>query len=303
MKTAFKKKIRRVALFHKSSRPKIKSKVQKLLQFLKGKGLECAVAFCPPGETLSSLSPPADLVVCLGGDGACLKAFKYAKDIPVLGINMGSLGFLTPYEEGQSFQLLEKTLAGQMFLKKKRFLKSYVYDIPGPVAFPASRALKPPALPSAPPQKDRIFYAVNDVVLERGSASRLVPISVFINKEYIYSLRSDGLIVSTPTGSTAYNLAAGGPILHHKAGSYVISPICSHSLTNRPVVIPDSSKICLILKSESASLTIDGQRQAELSPKRALFIQKAKESFYSVVEKEDKSFALLREKLKFGRRD
>ena len=303
MKTAFKKKIQRVVLFHKVRHAQINSKIHKLCQFLKKRGLECETVFCPSGAPVAP-RPRADLIVCLGGDGACLKAFKYAKDIPVLGINMGSLGFLTPYEAEQSLQLLEKTLAGHMFLKKNHFLKSFLYDIPDNALSGFSRQLiKAPVLSPKPARPARVFYAVNDAILERAEASRLLHLSVFINGEYIYSLRSDGLIVSTPIGSTAYNLAAGGPILHHESASYVITPICSHSLTGRPVALPDSSRICLTLRSESAALTIDGERKAELSQKNALFVQKAEDCFYSVTGKENGSFALLRKKLKFGWRD
>ena len=210
-----------------------------------------------------------------------------------MGINMGSLGFLTPYENQKSLLLLEKTLKGQMFLKKNNFLKTCLYK---KKALSSKNHLT--ALQDHLEKEEQVFYSVNDIVVERGAFSHLINVSIFINKEYIYSLKSDGLIVSSPVGSTAYNLAAGGPILHPKVSSLVITPICSHSLTNRPVVIPDSSEIYLGFANTKAYLTIDGVTQSELSAQNAVLIKKDRKTFLSVTEKEDPRICSSKKKIK-----
>lgn len=297
-KDLFKKNIKHIAIFYRSENARIKNKIREICRFLKKKNISFELVFQQENKTFNM----ADLIVCLGGDGAYIKAVKYGKGAPILGINMGSLGFLTPYEAEKSLFLLEKTIKGQMFLKKNHFLKTYLYK----KNTPHSEKLQDPLLQlndikSKKPKQ--IFYSVNDIVIERGGFSHLINTSIFINKEYIYSLKSDGLIISSPIGSTAYNLAAGGPILHPKVASFVITPVCSHSLTNRPVVIPDSSEIYLNFGSKKAFLTIDGTTASELSYQNAILIKKDKNYFLSVTEKEETEFAILRKKLKFGQRD
>lgn len=297
-KILFKKKIKYVVIFYRSKSAKIKNKIKEISHFLKKKNINFELIFQQENQAFNT----ADLIICLGGDGAYLKAVKYGRDTPILGINMGSLGFLTPYEEEKSLSLLEKTITGQMFLKKNHFLKAYLYK----QNISLTKKLKispfsPFNIKTKKPQE--IFHSVNDVVVERGAFSHLINVSIFINKEYIYSLKSDGLIVSSSIGSTAYNLAAGGPILHPKVSAFVITPVCSHSLTNRPIVIPDTSEIYLNFGNKKAFLTIDGVTKSALSYQNTVFIKKDKNYFLSVIEKEETEFALLRKKLKFGQRD
>ena len=297
-KKLFKKDIKYVVIFCHSRNKKIIRKIQEISRVLKEENIRFELVF----HREDRACPKADLVVCLGGDGTYLKAVKYAKGIPILGINMGSLGFLTPYESEKSLSLLRKTLKGQMFFKKNHFLKAYLYkknvssyEVPkSSVELLNDVELKRPK---------QVFYSVNDVVIERGAFSHLINVSIFINREYIYSLKSDGLIISSPIGSTAYNLAAGGPILHPQVSSFVITPVCSHSLTNRPVVIPDVSEISLSFGVKKAFLTIDGAVKSELSNQNTLLIKKDKSYFLSITEKEETEFAILRKKLKFGQRD
>ena len=298
MKTQlFQKNIKYVVIFYRSKTQKIKNKIQKISLLLKRK----KISFFTASQKETQPVNKADLIISLGGDGTYLKAVKYGKDIPILGINMGSLGFLTPHEEKKCLTLLEKTLNKKMFLKKNFFLKSSLYEIT-PIQH-KNQIKKPLVLNIKSKKPKKIFFSVNDIVIERGSFSHLINISIFINKEYIYSLKSDGLIISSPIGSTAYNLAAGGPILHPKVSSLVITPICSHSLTNRPVVIPDHSEIYLKFDNKKAYLTIDGSTKTELSPDNVLIIKKDNFSFSSIIEEEETEFALLRKKLKFGQRN
>ena len=297
-KKPFKKNIKHIVIFYRSKNTKIKRKFQEISSFLKKKNISFELV--PQRE--SPRLQKTDLIVCLGGDGSYLKAVKYGQSAPILGINMGSLGFLTPYEAERSLFLLEKTLNGKMFLKKNNFLKTYIYKKESLTKEKKQKEL--PSLYDFQLKKEKQdFYSVNDIVVERGAFSHLINVSIFINREYIYSLKSDGLIVSSPIGSTAYNLAAGGPILHPQVSSLVITPICSHSLTNRPVVIPDSSEIHLSFANTKAYLTIDGDTKVELETEHIILIKKDSKSFLSVTEKEDTGFALLRKKLKFGQRD
>lgn len=300
MSNCFQKNIKNITVVYRSKNSKIKNKIKAIDEFLKTKSI--GLKHFSHSEIHLKDASKSDLILSLGGDGTYLKSVQVANSTPVLGINMGSLGFLTPYEEESTLSILEKTLNGKMFSKKNYFLKTESYKIEQTKKkikdSPSEwiKNLKPLKNPES-------FYSVNDVVIERGSLSHLISISIYINRQYIYSLKSDGLIVSSPLGSTAYNLAAGGPILHPKTQSLVITPICSHSLTNRPVVINDESEIILRLQGKSAFLTTDGVTNKKLNLKYILAIKKSKRFFNSIVENKESEFPLLRKKLKFGQRD
>ena len=287
-----------MVIFYRSKNKKITKTIKAISQCLKKKNIDFILSSQKEEQKL----PKTDLIICLGGDGTYLKAVKFGKGTPILGINMGSLGFLTSYTDQKSLPLLEKTLKGQMFLKKNYFLKACLFNRR---ALPSSQLKKKISdkFHQLQGKKQKIFYGVNDIVIERGALSHLINLSIFINKEFIYSLKSDGLIISSPIGSTAYNLAAGGPILHPKVSAFVITPICSHSLTSRPIVIPEHSEIYLHLEKTKAYLTIDGSIQSELSSQSVVLIKKDQKAFFSVTEKEDINFMLLRKKLKFGQRN
>lgn len=298
MKKNFKKNIKHVIIFYKAKDKKIINKVKEISDFLKKRN----ISFDRIHQEENKAFKKADLIICLGGDGTYLKAIQFGKNTATLGINMGSLGFLTPHKAQESLQLIKRTLNGNMFLKKNYFLKACLYQ--GKASFLKKIKESPHKISEIKKTKEiQSFYSVNDIVVERGDFSHLIHVSIFTNKEYIYSLKGDGLIISSPIGSTAYNLASGGPILHPKVSSLVITPICSHSLTNRPVVIPDSLEIYLRFNQKKSYLTIDGLTKAPLSDENILLIKKSSESFFSITEKEDREFALLRKKLKFGQRD
>ena len=287
-------KYKKVIIFYRSRDTKIINKVKEIKSFLKKKNISSFLI----EQKESKKFPDSDIIICLGGDGTYLKAVKRSKNTPILGINMGSLGFLTPNPAENSLTLLEDFFKGKMISKKNSFLKTNLYK-------KTKNSIKNPTQLSIKKLKDLkiSFQSVNDVVIERGSFNHLIHLSIFINKNYIYSLKSDGVIVSSPIGSTAYNLAAGGPILHPTVSSLVITPICSHSLTNRPIVIPDSSEILLALENTKAYLTIDGLTESEISGHSIVHITKDKKSFISLKKSDEKDFSLLRKKLKFGQRD
>ena len=280
-----------IVLFYNLKSLRIKRKVKQIQSFLESKKIRTVII---EGKVKEDF-PDCSLIVSLGGDGTYLNAVKYAKKVPILGINMGSLGFLTPHSSSSALSVIESFLKGDHSVKKNFFLKAKLHK----ATFKTS-GKKHPRLP-----KDKLqnFIAVNDIVIERGSFNHLIKLSVFINKELAYSLKSDGIIISSPLGSTAYNLAAGGPILDTKVSCFVVTPICSHALTNRPLVIPNNSQIDLVLENTKAYLTIDGLTQCEISSHSQVHIEKDTKSFLSIENKELKDFALLKQKLRFGQRD
>ena len=284
MSDHYTKKINRIYIIHRTYNKEAKKRSDEIRSFLLKQKIPSQIL--TQKEVLNKTATKEGLIVALGGDGTYLKAthFGKKKNLPVLGINMGSLGFLTPHHEKDTIPVLKKALAGKLNLKKNFFIEAKIYKSP------SQKLIK-------------TIQAVNDVVIERGSLSHLIPLSLFINKEYIYSMKSDGLIVASPLGSTAYNLAAGGPILHPYVNSFVITPICSHSLTNRPLIIHDKSEILVKIENKKAFLTLDGVRRETLLPSHNLIIKKDKRFFLSLTDKKDGAFDLLRDKLKFGQRN
>ena len=302
------KKTKTVVLFHNSKslkNLKIKRKIKEIQSFLNKKNIK---TFVTDKQAEPSL-PKSSLIVSLGGDGTYLNAVKHAKDIPILGVNMGSLGFLTPHSDSSALFMIENFFKGKHHLEKNCFLKAVLKKN---LYQKLSSKEKKQQLKQGKKifkkentynLKSQNFIAVNDIVIERGSFNHLIKLSVFINKEFAYSLKSDGIIISSPLGSTAYNLAAGGPILDTKVACLVVTPICSHALTNRPLVISNKSEIELILENTKAYLTVDGLTQCEISAHSQVHIKKDRKSFLSVVDKEPKSYVLLKQKLRFGQRD
>lgn len=235
----------------------------------------------PSAQTLSSI----DLVVVLGGDGTYLEAVRMlqGRQIPILGVNLGSLGFLTVNRAEDLYKALENTLAGKLEIRPRSVLKVTLRH--------KGRKLKE-------------WTALNDVVIERGSFSHLINISVFVGKQLVSPIKSDGLIIASPTGSTAYNLAAGGPILHPESDTIVVTPICPHSLTSRPTILPDDEKLVFQLndKNFKAFLTVDGQKYGEISALDEVIVERAPNDHYVLRTPSHNYFNLLREKLKFGER-
>ncbi len=230
-----------------------------------------------------SFDSDIDLVLVLGGDGTYLQAVQYVSDhsVPFLGINMGSFGFLTVYRQESIIHCLESVLKGKMVLEKRSLIDISI---------------------KRKTQENKSFLALNDMVIERGAFSHLINISITIQNQNIYSVKADGLIVSSPTGSTAYNLAAGGPILHPQVNSFAITPICSHSLTHRPVIVPDTYEIFFKINNEnqSAFLTIDGKKITQIASADLIKIRKSSIKHNTLREINHNDFLLLKDKLKFS---
>jgi NAD+ kinase len=228
----------------------------------------------------------ADLIVVLGGDGTLLGiARKVGKrETPILGINLGGLGFLTEASTGEAKQALERVLAGEYETDRRITLEAEVCRGSGSDAQIVQR-----------------FLAVNDVVFNRGPTSGLLQLEVTAEGERFCEYRADGLIISTPTGSTAYALSAGGPIVYPSLGVLVLAPICPHTLSNRPVVLPDSFEIEVRVKSSDhdSTLIIDGQEPAHLGTEDCVRIRRGR---YVVVliRSAHPYFEIWRDKLRWG---
>lgn len=227
-----------------------------------------------------------DLVVVLGGDGTYLRAVRMldGRQIPILGFNMGSLGFLTIHSSRRWRELLTKTLDGKMELRSRTMIHTIIRR--------ASRVRGE-------------FFALNDVVLERGSYSHLINAAIFLGDHKISEVKADAFIVSSPTGSTAYNLAAGGPILDPETPAIAITPVAPHALTTRPIVVPDTVEIHFRLvpgRDQKVHFIVDGQKQLEISNEDEVTLKKAKSAHLTVREPGFNFYTLLKEKLKFGDR-
>jgi NAD+ kinase len=247
-----------------------------------------AIAGTKPVKRRSELAKMSLLVV-LGGDGTYLRATRLleGKSIPILGVNLGSLGFLTPFRSDELFTAVEHTLENKMEIRPRSMIQ-YQLLRKGKVR---SEGL-----------------ALNDVVIERGSLSPLINIAVRCDRKLVSEVKADGIIIASPTGSTAYNLAAGGPILHNEVRAFVVTSIAPHSLTTRPFIFPDESRLSFKFggraydKNDSAHLVVDGIKIDNLSNDDEIVLKRSENDHWMVREPNQNSFQILREKLKFGDR-
>jgi NAD+ kinase len=236
----------------------------------------------------SKLVEHCDLIVVLGGDGTFLSIARLMrqKSIPILGVNMGQLGFLTETRKEEAIQTLENILSGSRMTINERALFEVVLKR----------------------QNKTIFEApvVNDAVISKGAIARIIGMQVWVDGHWVHNVRADGIIVSTPTGSTAYALAAGGPVVDPALAAMVVAPICPHSLTLRPLVIPDTSevKICLSDRPGHVLLTLDGQDAIDMKEEDIVIVRRFKKHGIKMISSTARDYySLLREKLKFGARD
>lgn len=227
-----------------------------------------------------------DLVVVLGGDGTFLSAVRLlnGRPVPILGINLGSLGFLTETKVKELYNVLDLALKGKMQKVERSTLQATI-------------VLKN--------KKKVSYHALNDIVVERGPNSRLIDMSIHAGPFFVSTVKADGLIVASPTGTTAYCLAAGGPIVEPSVKAITITPICPHTLTNRPLILSDKQEIRLKLNRtpECAVLMIDGQRCEDLTSEADLMITKGKTPVIMLSLPTRNYFDILRAKLRFGQRE
>jgi NAD+ kinase len=237
------------------------------------------------GVARNELPADTDLAVVAGGDGTLLAVARTAAPlgIPMLGVNLGSLGFLTELQPDEIFEGLQAVLDGRYTVEERQTLRVRPYR-------------------EGKPQQE--YALLNDAVIAKSALARMISIDVRVDDAPVATYTSDGLIVATPTGSTAYNLSAGGPILDPRMGAFVISPICPHSMTYRPLVVPSSVTVEVILRSdgEAVYLTLDGQIGFPMEVDDSLVVD-AHPTPVRLVRIADRSFfEVLRRKLRWGER-
>lgn len=281
--------MKRIGIIVKSESPDAQALLKELAPWLRAHGKEPMLD--PPtaalaGETASypkkDLATLADMLVVLGGDGTMLAAARLVEDrpIPILGVNAGGLGFLTAVTRDEAFTALEHVFSRAFAEEERLMLRTRVVRR-GEEIIAAS--------------------ALNDAVVSKG-ASHMVQLEISINGQFVTRLRGDGLIVSTPTGSTAYSMAAGGPILNPSVHALILTPICPHTLTNRPIVIPQDVlvEVVLVSRDHGATATFDGQVGIALQPGDTVEIR-ASENKTRLIRFPDRSYYdMLSKKLKWG---
>lgn len=290
--------ITRVGITAKPGMSEAAAEIGALISWLTGHGVSpvieertAAFAGLPPGRypTRDELPALVDLVVVLGGDGSLLgmadRIAQAGYDIPILGVNFGTLGFLTEITLPELLPALEATLDGRATIESRMMLEASVER-----------------------QGERISErrVLNDVAVTGGSLSRIVEFWVWVGDEFIARLNADGVVVATPTGSTAYNLSAGGPIVHPAVNAIVLNPIAPHTLTNRPIVIPAAADIRVqpLLKREGdeAFVTFDGQRGERLESRDVVRIVRSSHSMRLVRASGMSYYEVLRQKLRWTER-
>jgi NAD+ kinase len=287
--------MKKIAIFAKVHDPRCLGVAEELTEWLASRG----IIACVEDHLYKRLSRPelaesgdsdqialgADLVVVLGGDGTLIAAARLVGDreIPILGVNLGSLGFLTEITLQELYPAVERVLAGDFEVSRRMMLMA--------------------AIMRQGEELER-HRVLNDVVINKGALARIVDMETSVSGRYLTTFKADGLIVSTPTGSTGYSLSANGPIIHPGLESISITPICPHTLTNRPLVMPADARISISLNTvdEAVFLTLDGQVGVKLTCGDVVQIWKAEQSTLLVQSRSKDYFEVLRTKLKWGER-
>ena len=272
-----------VGIIYKHRHKPARLEAKKLEEWFKKRGIE---AFSEEVESKGSSVIPrsVDWVVVLGGDGTLLGAARRIGQygIPILGVNLGGLGFLTSIPFKRLYPVVEMMLDGSVEMESRIMLEAKVL------------------------RKDEEvcrFQVLNDVVINKMALARIIDLDVIINEEFLTTFKADGLIISTPTGSTAYNLAAGGPILYPTMETLIITPICPFTLTNRPIIIPDTSIVKIKMgkeTEETVTLTFDGQVGFDLCYEDNVLIYKSEEKIKLLRPPDHSYFNILRTKLMWG---
>jgi NAD+ kinase len=286
------KSIKNVCIVYRPNSPRAFKTAQEVAQWLAKRKIKL---FTHPTLTTLPLTKKItenaqiktlDLVVVLGGDGTFLSAVRLlqGKPVPILGVNLGNLGFLTETKVKELYEVLELALKQKMLRVERSTLQATLVQ----------------------KNKRQVSYvALNDIVVERGPNSRLIDLSIYAGEFFVSTVKADGLIIATPTGSTAYCLAAGGPIIEPSVKAFTITPICPHTLTNRPLIFSDKQDIKLSLNNSPsrAVLMIDGQRCEDLCNDMELLITKGKHPVIMLSLPSRNYFDILRAKLRFGQRE
>jgi NAD+ kinase len=283
--------MKKIGIVGKTGKPEPSEIIEELLPWLVQKGCEVfidsetAVRMGKDGYPRSEIPSLVDVIVVLGGDGTLISIARMAasKEVPILGVNIGGLGFLAAVQREDLRDAMGKVLTGNCPIEERMMLSACVSRHSECIAE---------------------YVVMNDVVVNKGALARIFDLETYVNHTYIATFKADGLIVSTPTGSTAYALSAGGPILYPTLNSIILAPICPHTLTNRPIVLPDDDVIEIFLKSESEDvfLTLDGQVGFSLKMNDIIEIKKSPFKTRLFIPCEKDYFHILRTKLKWGER-
>jgi NAD+ kinase len=284
--------IRTVGVISKPAVPAGVELIPKLIEWLRARGLEVrcdgeTAAYAPAeaGIPRDEVPEGCDLVIVLGGDGTLLSAARAIgqREIPLFPVNLGGLGFLTAITRDELFPQLEGALRGAHRIAKRKFL-SIELERGGSIV--AS------------------YDALNDAVLAKSEIARMIDLRAFVDEQFVANYKADGLIVCTPTGSTAYSLAAGGPIIFPSVPAICLTPICPHMLTNRPVVVPETSVVRVISNAPNGNvyLTIDGQIGSPVEEGDTIVCRSSRFALQLVRPPRAMFFDVLRQKLKWGER-
>jgi NAD+ kinase len=285
--------VRRVGIVAKPDAPRAPEVVTRLVDWLTARGIDVTLeketagivpAVRAAAANKAELPGLADLLIVLGGDGTLLSMARAVGDlgVPIMGVNLGGLGFLTATTLDEMLPSLEAALEGRMVVEERLMLIARVIRNGAAVCE---------------------HMALNDMVITKSAMSRIISLAVSVEGEYATAYRADGLIISTPTGSTAYSLSAGGPIVFPAVDAIVLTPICSHTLTNRPIVLPASHRIEVTVQSDQEiMLTVDGQVGVGLRERDVVEVVKAAAHIRLVRFPQKDFFSVLRTKLKWGER-
>jgi NAD+ kinase len=280
-----------VGIIYKYQFEPAKTEAEKLEKRLKEQGI---IVFSEEMSAPSGLSGrpdepmkipyDVDWVVVLGGDGTLLGAARNIgkHGTPILGVNLGGLGFLTSIPLKRLYPVIEMMLKGKLEVESRLMLETKVLRT-----------------------EDEIcrFSVLNDVVINKGPLARIIHLDAYINETFLTTFRADGLIVSTPTGSTGYNLSAGGPVLYPTMASFILTPICPFTISNRPIILPDSDTISIMMgeqSEEKVTLTLDGQVGFEFEYGDKVMIYKSNDRIKLIRSPDQSYFEILREKLMWG---
>ena len=283
--------MKRIGIIGKTGKTELAGILKPLLPWLGNRGHEVfideetAALIGAEGHPRAEIPSLVDVVIAFGGDGTMLGVTRLIGDrgAPILGVNLGGLGFITEVNREELFDAIDKMLSGHCSIEERIMLTARV-----------NRNGKYAA----------DFTVLNDVVINKGALARIIELETYVDCNYVTTFKADGLIIATPTGSTAYSLAAGGPILYPTLNSIVLTPICSHTLTNRTIVLPDNVTVLVSLcaANEDVYLTLDGQIGFPLQKDDTVEIMKAAYTTRLLIPGQRDYFQVLRTKLKWGER-
>lgn len=286
--------IKNIGIFAKKSHPDINRIISRIIAFLQSRNVKVLIEneFGPDSDKMTiitekeNIPQESDLIIVFGGDGTLLSVSRLdnVTEIPILAVNLGGLGFLTEIRVEEIMDMLGKVLASDYDVEKRM-----MFDV---------------QLKRVGDGKVENFIALNDVVVNKSALARMIDLDTYVNDMFLNAYRADGLIISTPTGSTGYSLSAGGPIIYPSLKLIAIIPICPHTLTNRPIILDDEKEIMFTLRSgdDDVYLTMDGQVGVVMNVGDQVSVYKSKKIINLIKSPFRNYFEVLKEKLKWGER-